>query len=341
MLFKKRHMRILLIIFIFLIGVYLFWLVRKGLYPFFIAVVFAYLLNPAVVFFEEKGLSRLWAIIIVYVLCFLLFLVLIIQLIPPVLNELEVLAKEMPTLSARIQEMATVFNWYYSNTHLPYSLRLAVDKELFEFERQIQYFITSLVSGIINLLSYSIGIVISPVLTFYLLYDLHDIRRNFIMLWPYQWRHEVILLLDDIEKVLNGVIRGQLIVAMIVGILISTGLSLLKVPFALLIGILAGTLDIIPYFGAIIGAMPAILIALTHSVWLCVKVALLFFAVHQLEGTIIGPKILGDNVGLHPLSVIMFLFIGEEAGGIIGMLLGVPIAALIKVVLRHVVNMLV
>jgi predicted PurR-regulated permease PerM len=100
-------------------------------------------------------------------------------------------------------------------------------------------------------------------------------------------------------------------------------------------------LDIIPYFGAFIGATPAVTLALLSSPWLALKVVLLFFAIHQLEGSIIGPQIMGDNVGLHPLSVIFFLFIGGELGGIPGMLLGVPIAAVGKVFIRHIIRMLI
>ncbi len=123
--------------------------------------------------------------------------------------------------------------------------------------------------------------------------------------------------------------------------MISGGLYILDVRYALIIGILAGMLDIIPYFGAFIGATPAVTVALLDSPLLALKVAGLFFIVHQLEGTIIGPRILGDNVGLHPLTVIFFLFIGEEMAGLLGMLLGVPLAAVAKVLLSHLVKALI
>ncbi|MPM48860.1 hypothetical protein SDC9_95587 [bioreactor metagenome] len=100
-------------------------------------------------------------------------------------------------------------------------------------------------------------------------------------------------------------------------------------------------LDIIPYFGAIIGATPAVTLALLHSPILALKVAFLFLIIHQLEGTVIGPKILGESVGLHPLSVIFFVFVGGELGGLPGMLLGVPVAAIVKVVFRHLYKLLV
>ncbi|MCX7781489.1 MAG: AI-2E family transporter, partial [Negativicutes bacterium] len=209
------------------------------------------------------------------------------------------------------------------------------------YKRQGQAYVASLVDSLMGMLSYMIGLVITPVLAFYLLNDWYEIKEELLLLLPVRWRHEIILIVKDIDKVLSGVIRGQVTVAIIVGILVSIGLYLLDVKYAVLIGILAGMLDLIPYFGAVIGATPAVTLALLESPYLAVKVALLFFLIHQLEGTVIGPKILGESVGLHPLSVIFFVFVGSELGGLSGMLLGVPAAAVAKVLLRHIVKALV
>jgi predicted PurR-regulated permease PerM len=183
--------------------------------------------------------------------------------------------------------------------------------------------------------------VISPILAFYLLHDWFKIKEELLTLLPTKYRRETIAIFKDVDKVLSGVIRGQLTVALIVGVLVTIGLYFLHVKYFLLIAILASMLDVIPYFGAFIGATPAVTLALLHSPLLAFKVAILFFAIHQLEGTVIHPRILGENVGLHPLSVIFFVFVGGELGGFIGMLLGVPLAAIGKVFIRHLFNALV
>ena len=311
------------------------WWVRATLYPFVIAFLMAYLLNPAVCYLERKKMNRLWAIIVVYT-CLLSMLVLgASYLVPMLLRELELFSHELPTLITRSDNFVQSAQSQYQNATMPYSLRLAFDNGLRQVELLLQSTVANIVEGILNLVSHALGLVISPILAFYFLYDWHEMKRKFYLAVPGSWRPGVRLFLKDIDKVLSGVIRGQITIAIIVGFLVSLGLTLLHVRFGLLIGILAGALDVIPYFGAVIGATPAIAIALLDSPVLVGKVALLFFLIHQMEGTIIGPRILGEQVGLHPVTVIFFLLVGGEVGGLAGLLLGVPLAAVSKVLLRH------
>ena len=318
--------------------VWFFWLARTSLYPFIIAFIMAYLLNPAVCRLERR-LPRLWSIILVYSCILSILIICTSYLVPVLIRELEAFARELPTLISRSDTLLQSAQSQYQNASMPHSLRLSVDNGLRQVETMLQNTVAELVDTLLNLVSHSVGIMISPILAFYFLYDSHEIRRKFYLAVPGKWRPGVRLFLKDIDKVLSGVIRGQIAVAVIVGFLVSVGLILLDVRFALLIGLLAGALDVIPYFGAFIGATPAIAIALLDSPWLAGKVALLFFAVHQLEGSVIGPRILGEQVGLHPVTVIFYLLIGGEMGGLAGLLLGVPLAAVGKVVLRHVLRL--
>jgi predicted PurR-regulated permease PerM len=311
------------------------------LYPFIIAAFLAYLLNPAVCYLEKQGIKRVWSILIIYLILFSLLILGGIKLIPILLRELEEFGQDIPEMAARGQAMIQAFQIQYQNSALPYSLRLAIDDSLLAVENNIQEFIAVVINKIIEIVSHLIGIVISPVLAFYLLNEWFEIKEKLLQLLPGAWRLEAVLIGKDIDKVLCGVIRGQVIVAIIVGVLVSIGLCLLHLKFALLIALLAGILDFIPYFGAIIGAAPAVTLALLDSPWLALKVAILFILIHQLEGTIIHPKILGESVGMHPLSVIFFVFIGGEVGGLLGMLLGVPVAAIVKIVIFHLYRLLV
>ena len=341
MIFTQKTFRIGLLAVIIIAILHFLWVVRSGLYPFIIASFFAYLLNPAVCNLERRGLSRPISILMIYGLVFGTIIVASARGIPIVIRELESFGRELPLMITKGEEFIQFIQSQYHNSVLPYSLRLAVDNALINAQLEIQLFITEVVNSLIGLLSHSIGILITPILAFYLLNDWNEIKEKLLQLIPAKWRQECILICRDIDKVLSGVIRGQLTVALIVGVLVTVGLELLHVPYALLIGILAGILDIIPYFGAFIGATPAVTLAILTSPWLAMKVVVLFFIIHQLEGSVIGPKILGESVGLHPLSVIFFLFIGGELGGLIGMLLGVPIAAIGKVFLRHFIRMIV
>jgi len=118
--------------------------------------------------------------------------------------------------------------------------------------------------------------------------------------------------------------------------LIGLGVEFVGMDYALLIGIIGGVADLIPYFGPIIGAVPALLLALTKSPWMAFKVAIVILVVQQIEGNLISPKLMGDSVKLHPLWVVFALLAGGEVAGFWGMLLAVPLAAVIKVVIRHI-----
>lgn len=337
----KRQVRISALMITTLLAVVLLWYVRQALFPFAAALILAYILNPPVGYLEKKGIGRLWSILIVYFIAFSTLVYGISHLVPIVLKELEMFGQDLPLITEKVEQYVQSMQSSYQNSAMPYSLRLAIDNALIHTERNLQLFIDGLVSGIIGVVSHFIGWAISPVLAFYLLYDWNDIKKYIMFIVPSKWRCELGAVLKDVDQVLNGVIRGQVIIALLVGIFISTGLYFLRVKFAFSIGILAGILDIIPYFGAIIGAAPAVTLALLESPLLALKVTGLFFLVHQLEGTIIGPKILGESVGLHPLTVILSLLIGEELLGVTGMLIAVPIMAIGKVFICHAIKLLI
>lgn len=317
------------------------WIAREGLYPFLLGIFLAYLLNPFVTNLEKKGIMRLWALVIVYVIIFVLFIGIGIKLLPSLVRELEHFAGELPLMSEEAERLLNGWQETYRSWSLPASMRIALDEGIAQTAVRADVFVKSLVQRIIDLLMYAVGIAVSPILAFYILYDWKSIKAKIVFFVPSSWRGELIRIFQDVNRVLDGVIRGQIFTSLIVGAVITSGLLMMNVKYALLIGILAGLLDIIPYFGAIIGALPALGVALLYSPVLLAKVVLLFFVVHQLEGSVIQPKIVGNTVGLHPLSVIFFVFIGGELGGLAGMLLGVPLAAIGKVLVQHAFNFLI
>jgi len=138
-------------------------------------------------------------------------------------------------------------------------------------------------------------------------------------------------LCSRVNKVVGRFVRGQLIVSVVVGGLVALGLSLLGVRYALFLGVLAGLFDIIPYFGPVLGAIPALVLAFLRDPLTALWTLLMFVAVQQLEGSVLSPKIVGEQVGLHPLTVIFSVLAGGELLGVTGMLLAVPAAATVKV----------
>ncbi len=311
------------------------WLVRGSLYPFILAMIMAYLLHPFTRAVQAQGVNRFGAILTVYFIVTALFLMFCLKIAPLILADLRQLSQMLPTIVANGEELMNQVGQHYQSILLPVAVRQEVDEALLAAQYDVTALIADAANLAVKLVRYSLGILISPILAFYMLYDWDKIKDHFLLLVPKSGRRQVTTLIKDLDDVLAGVVRGQLFVAAIVGTCVTGGLYYLDVPFALLIGFIAGILDIIPYFGAIIGAAPAVTLSLLESPILALKVGILFLVIHQLEGMIIGPKILGDTIGLHPLIIIFCLFAGGELLGVTGMLLAVPVTAVLKVCWRH------
>lgn len=178
--------------------------------------------------------------------------------------------------------------------------------------------------------------VLGPVLAFYILMDLPSIRRGTRSLLPERMRSELVHVATQVGRVVSGFVRGQLLVALIVGLLSSLGLWLLHVPFWLVIGMTAGLLNIIPFVGPIAGgALAGIVSLLFNDVATAIWAVLMFVAVQQFDNHVISPNILRKRVQLHPVFILLALLLGASLGGFFGILIAVPVAAVIKVVAGH------
>lgn len=316
------------------------------LLPILWAIVISYLINPLVNKMSKFKISRLWSVIIIYIGIFLLLFIFSVTIIPRIATEIKGFAETLPVYT---NEAIDFFNKIYieylnSVSNLPREF-IGVEVAFSEYLNRIEIYIIDLFKNItekgLSIFSNLVGIVLVPIFTFYFLKDTDYFRRKALRSVPKIIRNDVISIFKDINKLLNNFIRGQLIVAALVGILSSIALLILKVEFALLIGAIAGISNVIPYFGPIIGAIPGVAIALLDDPIKAVWVIVAFFIIQQIESAIIQPKIVGDSVGLHPVFVIISLLIGGELLGIAGLLFAVPIAASIRVVLNHIVKILV
>ncbi len=162
------------------------------------------------------------------------------------------------------------------------------------------------------------------------------IQRAVWYLTPRSWRKPLHRYVKDVDTTFGSFIRGQILVSLCVGILSSIALWIVGVPYAFLLGLFIGAADMIPYFGAFIGSLPALITALLESWKLALLTALAIIIVQQIEGNILSPVIVGRTLQLHPLLIIFALLVGAELGGIIGLLIAVPLLAIAKVTLIHI-----
>ena len=168
------------------------------------------------------------------------------------------------------------------------------------------------------------------VLSIYLLVDGARVSRWFRQNMPYRQRGRVRFLLETLQRVVGGYIRGQVLLCCIIGTLVGVGMWLLGVPYALLLGVLAFILEFIPVLGTLLSGVVCVLLALTKGWVLAVIVLAYFVVVHVIEGDVVGPRIVGKAVGLHPAISIVALIAGTELFGIWGALLAAPLAGVLQ-----------
>jgi predicted PurR-regulated permease PerM len=303
--------------------------------PLLIAVAVVYLLNPVVSALERRGVPRVAGAGIVYVL-FLCVVALIISLL-------------VPLVARQVTEVVTHFPDYLADAQA-YVRRVAarfgqepnfrLDAEQVrewmaaEDNRQtVTRYLTGLRSVTTSLLSGLIIFVIGPVMAFYLLVDLPRLNRGAMALIPPGRREEIRGLMDRVGQAVGGFFRGQLLVALFVGVASSIGLWLIGLPFWLLVGMVAGVFNLVPLVGPFIGGGLAVIIALLSGEPLkAVWAALVLLIVQQIDNHLISPNVMSRTVQLHPVVVMLALLVGASFAGLFGMLIIVPLVAVAKIV---------
>jgi predicted PurR-regulated permease PerM len=310
--------------------------VRTILGPFILAFILAYLLNPLVVALERHRISRKKSIFIVFILIIAFMGTTIFLILPTVYNELSKLSVVLPNTIELFTTWVDGLREQFKATGLPSRVALVLDEHLGEqeviFANRLNLFLDNVPDALSTFTLY----ILSPVISIYFLAEWKGLGLHFLGIIPQRWRMEWRRLWQDINHVIRQFVRGNLVVAVIVGLLIGIGVKLVGMEYALLIGLICGIFDLIPYFGPFIAAVPAILLALTKSPAMAFQVTLIILFVQQLEGNLISPKLMGDSVGLHPLWVIFAILAGGELAGVWGMLIAVPVAAVIRVVFNHI-----
>lgn len=319
-----------------LLGVLAFlYRVRTVLTPFLFAILIAYILYPVVVSVEKRGASRIVSILVVYAFFGIFLGVTFYVAVPNLLRDLEEIARKLPEQAYQLEDLGFDAVDFFRRIQLPGTLRDGLAILMERVQVATESLAGRLMQVVMSVFTNIIALLISPVLAFYFLRDHQAMRENVVRYVPAQYRGDALYVMKEINYVLNGFFRGQILVCLFVGLFIYGGLYFLGIPYALFIGFLAGVFDIIPYFGPILGFVPAAALALSKSPLTVLWVLLLFVSANQIENAVISPKLIGDRVGLHPLVVIFAVFVGGDLMGILGMLLAIPIAAIIRVILAH------
>jgi predicted PurR-regulated permease PerM len=332
MRFKFHPVLLLTIILALFIGALVFF--PRVVITFFFAFFLAFLIEPLVKWFQSKGAGRLSAVITVFFLSFIFGVVLAVSFFPGLVDDLNQALTKLPTYVKELQNWLTRLNKEYKRFTLPQNVREVVDEALYRGEESLRQFLLRLASLLLSFVSQVLFFFLVPVLAFYFSKDMEKLKEV-VFTWSRRLFSEEQEVIVQVIAVVTGYLRAQALSSLLVGLLLTLGLLFLKVDLAILIGVLAGIFNIIPYFGPVFGALPAVLLAAQTSLWRGAYVILLFFIVNQIESIVIIPRLIGGRVGLHPLLVIFMILIGGELFGFGGIVFAVPVGAVLQVIIKY------
>ena len=336
------------------------------LIPLAIAGVIAYLLDPIVDWFQKKhGFKRQNAIILVFCIAVLLVGGVVGSVVPSLISQVSELTTEFPKQTKKFQlSVSSIVNMGDPAKPTNTSTNAPAKPVWFEMPREwmknvgvtnekVREFMVDAVAKIsawgleqlkkvMSLFGFLAGLALVPVYVFYFLLEKQGIKRNWTDYLPVhesQVKEEIVFVLHSINDCLIVFFRGQVLVAMCVGALLTTGFLVIGLEYAILLGVMAGLLSIIPYLGVALSIIPAFVLSMIQFVpddgWLKpILVLVVFAAVQTMEGLFISPKIIGDRVGLHPLTIIVAVMVGTTLlGGIMGGVLAIPLTAALRTVM--------
>ncbi len=322
----------------FVVVVLLLWLLSEILLPFIAGMAIAYLLDPLTNRLERIGVNRRLAALLIIGVVVLTFIVAALLIVPVLANQLYALIANIPAYVTRLQALLL-------ETDLPWLRGLLgsgdSSKTISDLVSQgtvwLAAFLRSLWSGGRALISIFSLVVVTPVVAYYLICDWPRIVTTVEQWIPRAHREQVKALFSEIDAAIAGFVRGQTGVCLILGSFYAVALSVVGLNFGLLIGLISGLITFIPYVGSMTGLVLAVGVAIAQfwPEWSLIVVVLVIFLVGQfVEGYILAPKLVGENVGLHPVWLIFAMFAFGYLFGFVGLLVAVPVSAAIGVLLR-------
>jgi len=348
------------------------------LWPLAVAGVIAYLLDPVVDFFVGKGFSRPKAIVTVFAIAIVLVVGVLANIVPPVVHQTQEFAKKIPAIKTKVHQkienwMNNPPDWFEkllrSNTAktptptattddttdvtttnapaappatTPSPLAGAINKNTLESATGwLAGFLPKAGTWVFSWFGVFVGLALVPIYAFYLLLEREGIRSkwtNYLPVKDSTFKSELIFILQSINDYLIAFFRGQVLVAICDGIMYGIGFLLIGLPYAILLGVAAMVLTIVPFIGALIIFVVAMALALFQfGDWKHPLLVLVVFAVVQtLEGTVVSPRIMKGRVGLHPLTIIFAVMVGTTLlGGLLGGVLAIPLTAVLRVLMSR------
>jgi predicted PurR-regulated permease PerM len=320
------------------------WVLKGALTPLAAALVIAYLYDPLIDRFEARGFARSAAILFLLALIGAALFGVAFFLIPAMQRDVAALSESLPTaLSDGLSGLAPRLQEQFGIT-LPRSIRDAIESartgELQIPLEAVRALLERVLIGVTGTVGALVSLLLIPVLAYYLLVEFDRIRLAVLDLVPRAYQETVAAEAARVDTLISGFIRGQLTICLLLGVLYAVGFTVIGIDLAVVIGVVGGLLAIIPYVGGAVAFTAASGMALLQygvDGHLALVVGW-YFIVQGLEGYVLTPKILGGSLGMHPVTVIVALLIGGDLLGFLGLLIAVPVAAVVQVFLQDLVS---
>lgn len=325
-----------------------------------IAIIFAYIINPIVNYLERKGVKRQFGVIIVYISAILIFGILIVSVIPKTINEVSNLLTSLPGM---VDTLIREFNNFLSNVFAKFNIELpknfiniyketnpkvngnvetpqivsnildsikgTINDLIVKVQGSLMGSLSNVISKLYGFLTSAFRLVLIIIFSFYFSVDKERFMLRVKKAIPNKHREDISYLAKNIDIALQQFIRGRMLMAIFVGLLTMVYLLVLRVDFAIIIGLITCVADIIPFIGPFLGCAPAVLFAFMDSPMKALWVLILFVIVQWVENNILAPKLIGDSTGLNPLVILISIIIGGGIFGVWGMVISVPLTSII------------
>lgn len=295
-----------------------------------------YLMRPLVQFLSRRKVPRIAAILIIYLLIVCLFTLLIIYVAPIIKKQFVELGESMPNLvKTAVQRGYDLadnesFNQFLESFSLDFKTLQDKASEYADVAvKLVSTNITALFGFVANLVLLAVVI---PFVLYYFLKDGEKMSAGFLKVLPVKNQALARKLLSEMDQTIATYVRGQITVAICVGVLLLIGYLIIGIDYAVLLALAAMLTNVIPYVGAFIAAVPAVLVASVDSPMMIVKVLIVTLVAQQIEGNLISPQIMGKQLEIHPLTIILLLLVAGTLVGPLGLLLAVPIYAIVKII---------
>ncbi|MGQ7461368.1 AI-2E family transporter [Streptococcus suis] len=308
------------------------------LLPMILTGLLYYLLNPLVDWMEKHKISRTIGISILFVLISLLIVWGLAVAIPSIQEQVVSFAQNLPANIQKIEgQVTSLLQDQRFEQFRPTALEL-LNKVNDQAVAYAQKFSTSAVNWASNLISTAsqiiVAVLIMPFILFYLLRDGQFLNKHITQYLPTKWREPVGTVLSDVNSQLSNYVRGQVTVAIIVALLFSVMFSIIGLSYPITLGVMAGFLNLIPYLGSFLAMIPAVILGLISGPIMLIKVLIVFMVEQTVEGRFVTPLIIGSSLRIHPITILFVLLTAGQMYGVLGVLLGIPIYASIKVLAK-------